>query len=73
MNELCDSYEDWKHCITVRCKIPLTPEFVSKRLAVLSDPHDATTARFVQLYGDAHRLRVVQWFEQARGELESIA
>ncbi|MEM7435891.1 MAG: hypothetical protein AAF436_12120 [Myxococcota bacterium] len=69
MRGLCESYEDWKHCITVECNIPLTPDYVTKRIAVLSDERDPTTARFVALYGDPYRLRTIQWFEQARAEL----
>lgn len=69
MEGLCDSYDAWKHCITVKCKIPLTADYVAKRLAALSNQGDATTSRFVALYGEAYRLRVIQWFEQARSEL----
>ena len=69
MEGLCESYEEWKHCITVKCRIPLTTDFVAKRIAALSNERDPTTARFVALYGDAYRLRTIRWFEQARSEL----
>lgn len=69
MVELCDSYEEWKHCITVLCDIPLSADYVEKRIAALSDKRDTTTDRFVQLYGDAHRLRTIQWFKRAQEEL----
>ena len=69
MEGLCESYEEWEHCITVKCRIPLTPDFVAKRIAALSDERDPTTARFIALYGDPYRLRTIRWFEQARRKL----
>lgn len=29
------TYGDWKHCITVKCDIPLTPDYVAERFAEL--------------------------------------
>lgn len=69
MEGLPHSYEEWKHCITVKCKIPLTADYVAKRITALSNPREPTTSRFVALYGDAHRLRIIEWFEQARVEI----
>ena len=69
MEGLCESYDEWKHCITVKCRIQLTADFAAKRIAALSNERDSATARFTSLYGDAYRLRVIQWFEQARAEL----
>ena len=69
MEGLCESYDEWKHCITVKCRIPLTVDYVAKRIGALSDERDPTTARFTALYGDSYRLRIIRWFEQARSEL----
>ncbi|MEM9695816.1 MAG: hypothetical protein AAGA56_24955 [Myxococcota bacterium] len=69
MAYLLNSYDEWKHCITVKCGIPLTSDYVDKRLAALSDEQDKATARFVELYGDAYRRQTIAWFEQARREL----
>ena len=69
MQGLCESYDEWKHCITVECRIPLTADYVAKRIAALSDERDPTTARFTALYGDPYRQRIIRWFEQARREL----
>lgn len=63
------TYEQWHHCITVECSIPLTTEFVTRRLAVWRDEKSAETARFRRLYGDAHWQAVVAWFERAELEL----
>lgn len=64
------SYEDWKHCITVLCGIPLTPEFVERRLADLRDGTSHGTRQFVKSWGEAHLRRTVGWFERAKRELE---
>ncbi|MEO1269090.1 MAG: hypothetical protein AAFX99_13395 [Myxococcota bacterium] len=69
MKGFLENYENWKHCITVQCKIKLTPEYVAKRIAALSNERDPMTARFIKLYGDEHRKRTMGWFEQARTEL----
>lgn len=69
MEHLCQTYEEWKHCITVKCQIPLTSTFIAERIKALSDAQEPVTARFVKLYGDPHRVRTLRWFEQARREL----
>ncbi len=63
------SYEDWKHCITQLCGIPLTGPFIDQRLAALRDPADMMTQKFVEMWGEQHRLRVIGWFEQAQQEM----
>lgn len=68
MEGLCESYEEWKHCITVKCRISLNADYAAERIAALSDDKDPTTARFVALYGDGHRQQTIQWFEKARSE-----
>ena len=63
------TYEQWHHCITVECGIPLTAEFVAARLAVWRDAQAEETLRFRRLYGDAHWRAVISWFERAEAEL----
>ena len=63
------TYDQWHHCITVECGIQLTPEFVAQRLEVWRDEQADETARFRDLYGDAHWRAVISWFEQAEAEL----
>ncbi len=63
------TYEQWRHCITVECGIPLTRTFVEERLAVWSNPSAEETRRFEQLYGAAHRKRMLLWFKRAHAEL----
>lgn len=67
------SFEDWKHCITVLCGIPLTEPYVEKRLTELRDPANTTTQKFVAMWGEQHRLRIVGWFEQAQREIGGVS
>ena len=64
------TYDDWKHCITVLCGIPLTPAYVEERLAALRDPADHRTQKFIATWGEAHLACVIGWFEQAERELQ---
>lgn len=63
------TYQDWKHCITKLCGIPLTASYVAGRLTDLRDPANHTTQKFVAMWGEEHRLRVIGWFEQAQQEI----
>lgn len=65
------SYEDWRHCITVLCGIPLTRLYIEQRLAALRDPTDHTTQKFIATWSERHRLRVIGWFEEAQQELDA--
>lgn len=65
-----DSYAAWKHCITVECGIPLTPDFIKQRLSVWQNPKLEETQRFRRSYGDAHWQQVVGWFQQALAEYD---
>lgn len=66
-----DSYAAWHHCITVECGIPLTEEFIHKRLAILNNPKEYETQRFAELRGAAHLRAVLSWFEQAAKEIQT--
>ena len=64
-----ETYEQWQHCITVDCGIPLTPDFVEQRLTVWRDEGAQETLRFRKLYGDDYWRAVLGWFERAAKEL----
>lgn len=66
-----ETYDQWYHCITVECRIPLTEAFVTQRLAIWRNTQLEETVRFRRLYGDAHWRSVIGWFEQAERELAS--
>ncbi|MEM9181985.1 MAG: hypothetical protein AAGB27_02425 [Pseudomonadota bacterium] len=63
------NYEQWHHCITVECGIPLTADFLAQRLNVWRDEKAEETARFRRLYGDQHWQAVISWFERAKAEI----
>jgi len=65
-----DSYESWKHCITVSCGIPLTPDYIKKRIAVLKDYENEHTKKFLKTWGEPQLQKVTEWFEQASQELK---
>ncbi|MEM9168043.1 MAG: hypothetical protein AAGC56_00170 [Pseudomonadota bacterium] len=60
-----ETYDDWKHCITVLCGIPLTAPYIQDRLQTLRDPSDYGTQKFIATWGEGHLQRVIGWFEQA--------
>ena len=61
-----ETYAEWRRCIEVDCGLTLTPDFITTRLTVLSQPAHQDVQRFANLYGQAHLARVRHWFEQAR-------
>ena len=63
------SYEQWRHCIEVRCKIQLTPTYIHERLAELQDAKHAKTREFAKLYGAEHLQRTIAWFGRAADEM----
>ena len=65
-----ETYDDWKYCITVLCRIPLTRAYVEQRLAALRDPADSGTQKFIAIWGEAHLAHVIGWFERAERELQ---
>lgn len=67
------TYDDWKHCTTDICKVPLTADYVAARLKELRDTQNFDTKKFVGSWGEQHRQQVVAWFEQAEIELSQGA
>lgn len=67
------TYEDWKHCITVKCDIPLTQSYVQERIAALTDDQDHHTQKFIDRWGRAHHTRTLAWFRRAAEELDQDA
>ncbi|MEM1410461.1 MAG: hypothetical protein AAGG79_06935, partial [Pseudomonadota bacterium] len=71
MSYVPTTYEEWKHCITVKCDIPLTPSYVEERIAALKDDRDFHTEKFKSRWGAAHLSRTITGFERAKKELEA--
>lgn len=69
MKQMLDSYDAWKQCITVACNIPLTADYIEKRIAELKDAGNEHTIKFVKTWGESHLQTVIGWFEQAAQEV----
>ncbi|WP_238704527.1 hypothetical protein [Pseudomonas nabeulensis] len=46
------TYEQWRHCITVECGIALTPAFIAQRLASSQKKREGFAASMVTRIGD---------------------
>lgn len=53
------TYEEWRHYITVLCRITLTPEYIQQRLRALHNSSDRMTTRFREVHGEEHLNRVI--------------
>ena len=60
------TFEQWKYCIEVECRLELTASFIDERIASLQNNKDLYTQQFLKLYGQEHFQRVLGWFKQAR-------
>lgn len=70
MSDLIPSnYNEWHHCITSICRIPLTESYIRERISALNNQQDYMTRRFVELYGEEQRQQTLLWFEQALSEV----
>lgn len=67
-NIIPSTYEEWHHCITETCGIPLTSFYIEKRIKALGDFDDHMTTSFVRLYGEPQRKATLAWFEKALQE-----
>lgn len=69
MSFIPKTYEEWEECITVKCGIPLTREYVAERLVALQDSRDIGTQQFIDRWGKAHHARTLSWFREAEQKL----
>lgn len=58
------TFEQWKHCITVDCKINLTKDFASQRLTIYADLNNPESQKFASLYGEGHLQNVISWLKK---------
>lgn len=65
MNPMPQSFEEWEHCITVKCGLSLTKDFVIQRIQSLEDRNDLRTQKFIEFWGEAHYAKTLEWFRQA--------
>ena len=59
----------WKHCITEKCKIDLSKEYVLERIEKLSNPSSKERQTFIDKYGEHWTSTVLGYFKQAKDEL----
>lgn len=59
------TFQEWKTCIEEKCKIALTPSFVSERLRILQDTSHKETQSFMKHYGKDHLMQIIDWYKQA--------
>lgn len=62
-------FDSWRACIVVKCGIPLTGDFLERRIAVYEDLDLLETKRFIALYGDEHHQNVLTWLRRALVEV----
>lgn len=65
---LPQNFKEWRYCIEVLCKTPLTEAFVDDRILQLTELKNKLDRRFVELYGEAHRAQVLAWYRQVQEE-----
>ncbi len=71
MAELPKTYDKWKYCITVKCGIAVTQDYINERLRAWSTMNDHATAKFVEMWESEHHPKTISWFQQAASEFES--
>lgn len=59
------SYEKWRYCIEVRCRIKLTPKYIGNRLSELQNDRNPRTREFVRCYGSNQLEWTITWFQRA--------
>jgi len=69
MNRPPEAYDEWRRCIEQDCGIALTAGYIAQRVQALHDRKDYQTLRFVELFGQAHLDRVIDWFARAGKEI----
>ena len=65
------TYDEWRHCIQVHCRIPLTRDFIVQRLRELDDRSVYSTEQLLRKYGNEHVAQVKGWFQRAAEELDA--
>ena len=59
------TYDEWQHCIEVKCGIPLSANYVAERISDLEIKEDFTTKKLIETWGIQHYDRTLGWFREA--------
>ena len=65
---LPQDFPEWRYCIEVLCKTPLTESYVDQRIVDLTGLTKKLDRQFVELYGEPHRQQVLAWFQRVKEE-----
>jgi hypothetical protein len=65
------SYQAWRECIEVHCRIALEHDFIAQRLRELDDPSIYSTQQLRSHYGEAHLAQLRAWFRRASVDLDA--
>ncbi|MEZ5846085.1 MAG: hypothetical protein R3C70_04970 [Geminicoccaceae bacterium] len=65
MGPIPRTYEEWEHCITVRCGLAPTADYAASRIEALQNERDFHTQKFIEIWGESHRVQILQWFREA--------
>lgn len=60
------NYEEWIDCITNKCKINISEQFITERLKVYTQTNNSETIRFKKLYSETHLNNLISWLEIAK-------
>ncbi|GGI23317.1 hypothetical protein GCM10008119_07040 [Pedobacter mendelii] len=63
--EIPTDFEEWMFCITKKCGITLSPDFLEQSIQSLSNICDTNTEVFIKHYGENHRQATLAWFRKA--------
>lgn len=58
------NFDEWRSCIENDCKVKLTKDFATQRLAVYENSKKPETLKFKSLYGVNHLNNVIRWYKQ---------
>ena len=66
-----ENYEQWRHCIEVRCNLSLTAAYIEERLIELKDSKHPKTRKYRELYGAEQLQNTIEWFRRAGEEAKA--
>ncbi len=72
MDFMPTTYDEWEHCISVKCGIPLTVDYIAERIDALQNANDYTTQKFIERWGHAHHEQTLGWFREAATRLNAL-
>ena len=57
-------YESWKRCITKKCRIDLTRDYIEQRITALSSPDSSDRKAFEEKFGTNWTEAVLGYFKR---------